>query len=162
MNRAEFTELMEARFDWLRSINDTKGSDYAGGEDVLANIKRTAARCGLTTRQVVHVFLTKHLDAIDTYVQTGELKSEEISNRTGDVMFYMLLLEADSIEVAGVAVDDEMEEREPNGLPPYSYGEAVSAAAAKAANRPAQHVGAGHGPGSREPDTHGCRPPAFS
>lgn len=94
MNRIEFGNLIDDVWATVHHLNKTKGADYSGDEDVLANFKRNAKRLGLTKEQVLGVYMNKHLDAIDTYIRDGNIKSEPIEGRISDAIVYLLLLRA--------------------------------------------------------------------
>lgn len=92
MKRSEFVEMMDAEYAAITEINRTKGHDYAGDEDALANFKRNAAALGLTPAQVWGVYAGKHWDAITTFVREGDVKSEPIDGRLHDLILYSFLL----------------------------------------------------------------------
>lgn len=71
----------------------TKGADYAeGSTDRLSNFRRAGQDLGLSMREVLHVYLWKHLAAVRRYCATGELASETLRGRIVDVINYMLIL----------------------------------------------------------------------
>ena len=92
MTRKDFTEFLKERFVDILELNYTKGNDYAGDEDVFANFKRNAQRLGLQPHEVWGVYFMKHIDAIETYLRTGNLESEPIESRIDDAILYLLLL----------------------------------------------------------------------
>lgn len=92
MNRTDFQTLMQDTFNELLNINDTKGMDYAGEDDALANFKEAAMELGLTPEQVWSVFAGKHWRAIMTYVREGDVASEPIEGRIHDLIMYGFLL----------------------------------------------------------------------
>ena len=94
MTRDDFTKLMQSTFDRLLEINQTKGREYArGDDDALANFKRHAEALGLRPEQVWAVYAGKHWDAIMSYVKEGRTQSEEtIDGRIHDLMLYALIL----------------------------------------------------------------------
>jgi len=97
MNRSEFTHLLDMLFDKIKRINDTKGVEYAGQDDALANFKRIARGLQergfrITPEIVCLVYLQKHLDAIYSYVGSDRERSEPIEDRVCDAMLYLALL----------------------------------------------------------------------
>lgn len=92
MKRDEFHTLMEVTYANLLDLNNTKGSDYAGGEDALANFKEQAASLGLAPEAVWGVYAGKHWSAIMTFIRKGEVQSEPIEGRIDDLLMYLLLL----------------------------------------------------------------------
>lgn len=92
MNRVDFVQLMDAHYESITEINRTKGHDYAGDDDALANFKEQAAALGLDPLQVWGVFAGKHWSAIMTFIREGDVKSEPIEGRIHDVILYSFLL----------------------------------------------------------------------
>jgi hypothetical protein len=75
------------------SILGSKGQDYtAGSANKLANFDDAAAFLGLEPRQVLGVYLYKHMASVLAYCQHGQLESEPIASRLADVVNYCLLL----------------------------------------------------------------------
>ena len=70
----------------------TKGRDYTQGEGRLKNFYRNGARLGIPARQVLGIYLNKHLDAIETFIKRGQVESEPIEGRIVDAINYLLLL----------------------------------------------------------------------
>lgn len=104
MNRVEFIataeELMHRCFATLQS----KGKDYAGKEDALANFKRNAEQLGLSKYQVWRVYIAKHLDAITNSIKANpndpQVESEPLEDRLMDVINYCLLFQGMLVEDA--------------------------------------------------------------
>ena len=96
MNSTEFrTRYLAGTMERLMDLTDTKGREYANSDDQLANFKRLAKRLGLTPAQVCTVYLTKHLDSIDSWVRNPEQDlSEPIDGRIDDAILYLILLKA--------------------------------------------------------------------
>lgn len=86
------TALIEGEFDRIRAIRETKGREYAGEEDTLADFKEVAAETGVTPLQCWNVYVKKHVRAVDSFIREGEVKSEAIEGRIRDVIVYHLLL----------------------------------------------------------------------
>lgn len=93
MNREQFRlDVLDPTFDEIIKLNNTKGHDYAGNEDALANFKSASERLGITAEQVWAVYADKHWSAIMTYCKEGDVKSEPIEGRINDAILYLLLL----------------------------------------------------------------------
>lgn len=100
MNRSAFVKMCQAMFDEEMKIQGSKGKEYSGDEDVVANFKRLAE--GLSTLErpitpevILWVYVSKHLDAVRSFIQTGKYYSNEsILDRIKDVRVYMSLLRA--------------------------------------------------------------------
>lgn len=73
-----------------------KGHDYTQGAEGdrgrLKNFYTASERLGLTPRQVLSVYLHKHLTGIETFLQYGKVESEAIEGRIADTINYLLLL----------------------------------------------------------------------
>ena len=96
MQQAEFEKLVNDAIDEIRELLVVKGGEYAGSEDRLANFKRGAALVGCTPLQVLFIYMSKHYDAVATYVRdqasgTERPRSESIEGRLHDLMNYCLL-----------------------------------------------------------------------
>lgn len=90
-----FREAIEA-CDKLLTV---KGHDYTQGHSMkdndrgrLANFYKNADRLGLSPFKVLSIYMFKHVDAVETYLKKGEVKSEPIEGRVFDVVNYFLLL----------------------------------------------------------------------
>lgn len=95
MNNERFSEKSKQMMKECFELLTNKGQDYTNGDvDVLRNFKKTAVNVGLTPLQVWSVYFMKHIDAIQTYIQKGELKSEPIESRIQDAINYLLLFNA--------------------------------------------------------------------
>lgn len=81
----------------LARLADVKGGEYSGVVDRLANFRRVGAATGVNKETALMVYMTKHWDALQTYVkdlQTGteRPRSEALAGRVHDLMVYSLLL----------------------------------------------------------------------
>lgn len=86
---ADFDTLL----DRCNKLLKVKGHDYtAGSPDRLANFRSASGILGQTQETVLGVYLWKHLSAIFTYLQKGQLESEPIEERIVDSINYLLLL----------------------------------------------------------------------
>ena len=96
MNQEQFSREVEHAIEVVHRLLALKGGEYAGSEDRLANFKRGQARTGATTLQVLWIYLSKHIDAVETFVKdeakgvTRE-RSEPIDGRLHDIINYCLL-----------------------------------------------------------------------
>ena len=95
MNVKESNERVRLFFEKVcMPILETKGEDYAGGEDadVFDTFKATAEEYDITKYQVWGVQFRKQLSAINTYIRTGKVKSESINFRIADAINYLFIL----------------------------------------------------------------------
>lgn len=93
--------LLSNTFRSIENLGKTKGSEYSGDLDRLANFRRNAERIGLLQETVWAVYAGKHWDAISTYIKklqaTGQYPinlSEPIEGRVDDLITYLLLFKA--------------------------------------------------------------------
>jgi len=99
MNIEDFNNLVDSTVRSAAELLITKGEEYAGSADRLANFKRGAKLTGVTPLQVALVYASKHYDSIATYVRkdaSGESQvlSEPIEGRFDDMINYMILMKA--------------------------------------------------------------------
>jgi len=103
MNQTQFEKLVESTLQSCRNLLITKGFEYAGRIDRLANFKRGANLTRCTPLQVALIYLSKHYDALATYIEDsasgrGRARSEPIEGRLDDLINYCLLMKALIIE----------------------------------------------------------------
>ena len=94
MDKERFQDLLNDTFSDMRELTATKGREYAGSDDQLANFKRLGKALRMAPEAILFVYLTKHLDSITTYVrelQEDQL-SEPIDGRIDDAILYLILL----------------------------------------------------------------------
>lgn len=135
MNQARFEQLFDRTIDEIRHLLIVKGGEYAGSEDRLANFKRGAQLTGVTPMQCLLVYMSKHYDAVSTYIRdeaAGKTRprSEPIEGRIDDLINYCILLKA--------LVEEERHapKREPDPLDPDDLGEFISQQSARFQRRP--------------------------
>jgi hypothetical protein len=99
MNQETFALLVQETITTTAKLLITKGEEYAGSEDRLANFKRGAALTGATPLQVAFIYASKHYDAIATFVRKDaqaqvQQLSEPIEGRLDDLINYCILMKA--------------------------------------------------------------------
>jgi hypothetical protein len=97
LTRDEFLAMLRDDHARIIAINQTKGHDYAGDRDALANFKRDNERIAkIAANDPVllkwYVYFSKHLDAIFTFLEEGDVKSEPVDGRLDDAILYLHLL----------------------------------------------------------------------
>jgi hypothetical protein len=93
MTFQEFDAVSDKIIEEVRKMRDTKGKEYAGTKDRFDNFNRLAARTGVPREIVWQVYFTKHIDALESFLRTGEVSSNEpIEGRIVDCITYLLLL----------------------------------------------------------------------
>ena len=103
MNRSDFDNLVKETINETAQLLISKGAEYAGNEDRLANFKRGAAHIGVTPLQVALIYTSKHFDALSTYIRNDargmeQILSEPIDGRIHDLINYCFLIKALIIE----------------------------------------------------------------
>lgn len=96
MKQDKFVALVHALRTEQDELLKLKGDEYSGSQDRLGNFKRGAELTGATPQQFCFIYLSKHYDAIATYVREGGTVplSEPIRGRLLDLMNYCCLLQA--------------------------------------------------------------------
>lgn len=95
MNSSDFEALMGNTFSNLTKLSASKGLEYSGGVDRLANFKEQAKILGFASPiQVLGVYLNKHLGSINKFIAGGTASSEPIEGRIDDAILYLVLLKA--------------------------------------------------------------------
>lgn len=97
MDNKEFKTLVEQTVQSTSALLVSKGEEYAGSTDRLANFKRGAALTGTTPMQCCFIYMSKHYDALSTYIKKDaagfEHKlSEPIEGRIDDLINYCFLM----------------------------------------------------------------------
>lgn len=99
ITKDRFKGVVNGVFESIVKLTATKGEEYSGDEDQLANFKRSAKEAGISPEQAWLVFFNKHADAIKSYIRTGKEKSEPIESRIDDAILYLILLRAIILEI---------------------------------------------------------------
>lgn len=93
MTHEERLDLITKVYHDIYKIAETKGREYSNGGDALGNFNRVAAECGVSPEMACWVYTKKHLDAIASYIRTGqEFSTEKIDGRIYDAVLYLILL----------------------------------------------------------------------
>lgn len=105
MTFPEFDKFFDEFVEECRKMRDTKGKEYARDVSRFANFDRLAQRKKLPRLTIADVYLTKHMDAIESYLQTGQIHSDErIRGRFVDAVTYLILM-------AGMAAEEDTQEK---------------------------------------------------
>jgi hypothetical protein len=97
MTKNEFSKRVEKRIDLIRQTLLTKHKEYAKDDNVFRNFDEAAGGFSLhsTSSEVLWSYMTKHLVSIkDIVADNKPVKSEVVSEKIGDVINYLILLEA--------------------------------------------------------------------
>ena len=97
MTREDFSRRVEKRIDLIRQTLLTKHKEYAKDDNVFRNFDEAAGGLSLhsTSPEVLWSYMTKHLVSIKDIVSDNvPVTSEVVSEKIGDVINYLILLEA--------------------------------------------------------------------
>lgn len=97
MTREEFNKRVEKRIDLVRQSLLAKHKEYAQDDNVFRNFDEAAGGFSLhsTSAEVLWSYMTKHLVSIkDIVAENKAADSAVISEKIGDVINYLILLEA--------------------------------------------------------------------
>lgn len=93
MNNQDFMSIVKTMTDEALAILDSKGKEYAGNDDRLANFKDIARELGITPQQVCLVYLKKHIRALEHSARTNTISMEE-GTRAMDCINYLFFFVA--------------------------------------------------------------------
>lgn len=96
MTNYEFEDLFADTIVELGNLLHVKGGEYASNADRLSNFHRGATLTGIQPLTVLFVYMSKHYDAVATYIRDQEanvdrVRSESIEGRLYDLMNYCML-----------------------------------------------------------------------
>lgn len=96
MNSQQREQIAKDLVEDCMNVMSSKGIEYSGKEDVLANFKNCAKALGLTPLQVLIVFMQKHYDSIISAVKANPDcpidGSEPFDSRLIDLVNYVIML----------------------------------------------------------------------
>lgn len=93
MTFEEFDAFQARLLEEVVVMKNTKGKEYANSLSRFANFDRLSYRLNLPRTQIGLVYLTKHMDAIESYISSGRTYSTEtIEGRIVDAITYLTLL----------------------------------------------------------------------
>lgn len=113
MNQENFNAVVAETISTINKLIQVKGGEYAGSEDRLANFKRGAELVGVSPLQTLLIYLSKHYDAVSTYVRDEaggkeRVRSEPIAGRFDDIIVYCILAKALIAESKGEPRGDDL------------------------------------------------------
>ncbi len=119
MKKDRFQRLLVEQLAILKNLTASKGVEYSrSDDDQLANFRRQATELGVGPEKILAVYLNKHLDAIKSFLKTGEVLSEPIYGRIDDAILYLMLLKAMVIDkTAPKSLEDAFDS--PRGVPTF-------------------------------------------
>lgn len=95
MTNKEFNELLEQRISSIKETLGVKAREYASEDDRLHNFKHAAFINLMTPPEALWGMATKHLvSVIDLIEHRQPLSVEAVNEKVGDLINYLILLEA--------------------------------------------------------------------
>ena len=93
MTTQQRIDFFREEFEKMMQISATKGVEYANDDhDANNNFKEIAKQMGITPEQVLWVYVKKHLQAVESYLRSGDVLSEPIEGRIHDIILYNFIL----------------------------------------------------------------------
>lgn len=110
MRTPQFIALLQETHRKMLDLTASKGAEYAGDRDQLANFKRLGLEMDETPEKALWHLLKKHMDSLRTYIMDTERGitreySEPITGRVDDAILYLMLLKALIVEREGLGGD---------------------------------------------------------
>lgn len=86
-------QVMEKMFQECTTLRKAGQQEYSHREEnAFANFERVAERLNIDRKQVLMVYLEKHLDGIHSFLKGHKSQREDIRGRINDVVVYATLL----------------------------------------------------------------------
>lgn len=94
MTFEQFNKFQQELINEVVGMKDTKGKEYANGEDRFGNFNRLSTELGISNIDVAWVYATKHLDSIRHAIRAKQFTglSEPIRGRFVDFIVYLTLI----------------------------------------------------------------------
>ncbi len=103
----EFEQYAATILGDIQKLRETKGLEYTDGKERFMNFNRTAARTVTPRLKVAMIFLDKHMLALESYINRGQVFSDEhIHSRITDILNYVLL-------IGGMIAEDQSKQDQP-------------------------------------------------
>ena len=93
MTFQEFEDYQTLLLSAVKEICNTKGKEYANGEDRFGNFNRLADFLELSNLTIAWIYTIKHIDSLESYIKNErELSEEKIEGRIIDIITYLTLI----------------------------------------------------------------------
>lgn len=89
---ADFMESV--LFPRLRELRAAGQKEYAHSESAFDNFERLGKQLDLLPMKILWVYLSKHLDGIQSYLKGHVSQREDVAGRIEDAIVYLILLRA--------------------------------------------------------------------
>jgi hypothetical protein len=94
MTNDELIGFFERTMAEVISLRKAKAVDYSEPDDAFLVVRRVARETGVEPEQVLHIFMTKHYDAVRKYLIHPGQTTEPIEARINDLIVYLILIKA--------------------------------------------------------------------
>lgn len=94
VSKQEVADLVDLVFKEISFLREAGQKEYAGGENALGNFERLAGMLGINREKVLFVYMMKHIDGINAYINGHLSQREPVESRINDVIVYLILLRA--------------------------------------------------------------------
>ena len=93
MNYKNLDKIIKNQIQQILKTRDDGQKEYARDVDnVFANFERVGSYVGIDKKQVLMVYLLKHIDGIMAYINGHKSQREGVEGRITDAIVYLLLL----------------------------------------------------------------------
>ena len=93
MTQKEMKRLINSIFKEIQSTREAGQKEYARqSENAFANFERVGENLNIDRKQVLLVYLLKHIDGICSYVEGHKSQRENVEGRITDSIVYLCLL----------------------------------------------------------------------
>ena len=107
MTQKKMTDVMTLIFTRCHEFRYAGQKEYAhDSEDAFRNFNSAAERLGLDRKEILWIFLDKHLSGILAHIKGHTSQREDVTGRIGDAIVYLCLLEGMVIEERESDIDE--------------------------------------------------------
>jgi hypothetical protein len=119
----EFVEESRVYFEDCHELLVEKNRDYQRGGDPFGGIRVAAKRAGTTPQQVLYLYAQKHLQAIENWMATGSMNTDDPPRRFMDLsnLFAIMCLMAGEDQLNADADTILEDHKAQTGMPPYGH-----------------------------------------
>ncbi len=97
MDNKQFDEYVRERLEELLRLRQVKASEYSSRGNAFIHFEKASMLTSLTPEQVIMTYATKQFISLMDLIRIGfrrEVIRDQIKEKVGDLIIYLLLLEA--------------------------------------------------------------------
>ena len=103
MNYKQLDKIIQSQLKQILQTRDDGQKEYARDiNNVFANFQRVGKYVGISQEQVLMVYLLKHIDGINAWMDGHKSQRENVKGRITDAIVYLLLLRG-MVEINGTS-----------------------------------------------------------